>query len=301
MMMMMATTGLRQPKCTTFADMTTTQAHSWLCVLRSAFLRALRPALLTVLSLLPLLSVAQCVKTVRWYDDAPFSFKGRDGQLRGANVDLMRAILKTMRCEVKFVEMPWARALVELKAGRLDLLPGALYSPEREQFAYFSQPLNRSPNRLFVSTKAASRYRLSRLADIVGTRFRLGAQIGVAYGPEFDRLAKTPEFMGNITMITSRRNAWKMMELDRVDGIIADQLSALIELKEEGLQDTVVTTDIIVSESPALVAMSRVTITPEFVANFDKAIASLVADGTYKTIMDRYMPCSFSSEKMGCE
>ena len=151
-----------------------------------------------------------------------------------------------------------------------------------------------------MSAKAASRYRLSNLADIVGTRFRLGAQIGVAYGPEFDRLAKTPEFLGNITMITSRRSAWKMMEFDRIDGIIADQLSALIELKEEGLKDAVVTTNIVVSESPALVAMSRVTTTPEFVANFDKAIGALVADGSYKTIMDRYMPCSFSAEKMGC-
>ena len=71
-------------------------------------------------------------------------------------------------------------------------------------------------------------------------------------------------------------------------------------MKEEGLKDAVVATDIVVSESPALVAMSRVTTTPEFVANFDKAIGSLVADGSYKTIMDRYMPCSFSAEKMGC-
>ncbi len=280
--------------------MTNSQSNSWSNAWRLAFFKVLRPVLLASLGLLPLMSAAQCIKTVRWYDDAPFSFKGRDGQLRGANIELMRAILKTMRCDVKFVEMPWARALVELQAGRLDLLPGALYTPEREQFAYFSRPLNRSPNRLFMSAKAASRYRLSNLADIVGTRFRLGAQIGVAYGPEFDRLAKTPEFLGNITMITSRRSAWKMMEFDRIDGIIADQLSALIELKEEGLKDAVVTTNIVVSESPALVAMSRVTTTPEFVANFDKAIGALVADGSYKTIMDRYMPCSFSAEKMGC-
>ena len=164
--------------------MTNSQSNSWSNAWRLSFFKVLRPVLLASLGLLPLLGAAQCIKTVRWYDDAPFSFKGRDGQLRGANIELMRAILKTMRCDVKFVEMPWARALIELQAGRLDLLPGALYTPEREQFAYFSRPLNRSPNRLFMSAKAASRYRLSNLADIVGTRFRLGAQIGVFRCPQ---------------------------------------------------------------------------------------------------------------------
>ncbi len=297
---MTVTTVLQQPKCTIFADMTSPLRPPMSLRSRSAFLSAMRPVLLACLSLLPLLSAANCSKTVRWYDDAPYSFKGRDGQPQGANVDLMRAALKAMRCEVKFVEMPWARALVQLKAGQLDLLPGALHTPEREQFAYFSRPINRSPNRLFVSSKADTRYRLNNLTDMGGTRFRLGAQIGVAYGPEFDRLAKTPEFMGSITLITSRRSAWRMMELDRIDGIIADEVSALIELKEEGLLGTVVKTNIVVSDLPALVAMSRVTTTPEFVANFDKAIGNLISDGSYKTIMDRYMPCSVSSETLGC-
>ncbi len=256
---------------------------------------------LVCLSLLPMVSTAQCVKTLRWYDDAPYSFEGADGQPQGSNPELISAALKAMGCEAKFVEMPWARALLELKAGRLDLLPGALRSPEREQYAYFSRPINRSPNVLFISSKAATRYRLKSLADIVGTRFRLGAQIGVAYGLEYDRLVKTPEFLGNVTPMTSRRSAWRMLELDRIDGIIADEVSALVELRQEGLMDLVVKSEIVISNAPAMVALSRASTTPEFLARFDKALDKLISDGSYKAIMDRHMPCSVSVEKLGCK
>ena len=83
------------------------------------------PWVALVASFFPFLAWAECVKTVRWYDDAPYAFKGADGQPAGIAVDLAAAALKTLHCQTSFVEMPWARALLELQAGRLDLLPGA--------------------------------------------------------------------------------------------------------------------------------------------------------------------------------
>jgi polar amino acid transport system substrate-binding protein len=259
----------------------------------------LLPAIL--LGCLPLTSWADCVKTVRWYDDVPYAFKGTDGQAAGLTVELASAALKAMGCEAKFVEMPWARALLELQTGRLDILPGALKTPEREQFAYFSRPFNRSPNVLFISTRAAPKYQLKSLSDIVGTQFKLGAQIGVAYGPEYNRLIKLPEFRSRITTITSRRNAWKMMELRRVDGIIADEVSALTELKQLGLLGTVIRSEVIVSDEAAAFALGKASNTADFVVNFDKALNGLIADGSYKSIAERHLPCSISVEKLGCK
>ena len=72
---------------------------------------------------------AQCVKSVRWSDDPPYSYKLPTGEISGFSVDLLRAVLKGMNCEARFVELPWARALRELEQGRLDILPGALRTP----------------------------------------------------------------------------------------------------------------------------------------------------------------------------
>lgn len=259
------------------------------------------PVCALLLGLMPLVAWADCVKTVRWYNDAPFAFKRDDGQIDGMAIEMARTALKSMGCEVKFVEMPWARALLELQAGRLDILPGTLKSPERAQFAYFSRPTNRSPNVLFINAKTASKYPLKNLSDIVGTQFKLGVQIGVAYGPDYNRLIKTPEFKSRVTTVTSRRNAWKMMDLQRLDGIISDEVSALLELQQLGLSKAAIRSDVVVSDEAAVYAISKASNTPEFVAQFDKALGSMMADGRYKTMVERYFPCKISVEKLGCE
>lgn len=66
---------------------------------------ALRWAALAA-GLLPLLAWADCVKTVRWYEDAPYAFKGANGQPVGITLELASAALKTLGCQAKFVEMP---------------------------------------------------------------------------------------------------------------------------------------------------------------------------------------------------
>jgi polar amino acid transport system substrate-binding protein len=241
-----------------------------------------------------------CVKTVRWFDDAPYSFRGADGGAHGLNVDIARMALKQLGCEANFVEMPWARALVELEQGRLDILPGALRKPEREVFAYFSRPINRSPNVLFMGRSAAEKYRIKQLSDLIGTNFRLGAQIDVSYGPSYDTLMKNPEFKSHVSPLTMRRSAWKMIERDRIDGLIADEVTGLLELQQLGLSDSISRTRVVVSGDPALFAFSKKSVNPDFVTAFNAAFTAMVADGRYKELAQRYLPCTVSVEKLGC-
>lgn len=246
-------------------------------------------------------SAAECVKTVRWYDDAPYSFKDPKGGIRGFSADLVREALRRMDCTAKFVEMPWARALVELEAGRLDALPGALRKPERERFAWFSRPINRSPNVLFVHKNAAAIYSINKLADLTGTPFRLGTQIGVTYGPEFDALSKNPDFAARLTPLSLRKSAWKMMEAGRLDGIIADEVTALTELQQLGLSKEIAKTTVVVSAEPAMIAMSKKSVTEDFVKAFDRSLGSMLSDGKYREIRERYVPCATSIETLGCK
>ena len=244
---------------------------------------------------------AQCVKTVRWYDDAPYSFKSPDGKVIGLYADIARVALKGMNCDVRFVEMPWARAVLELKKGRLDILPGALYKPQREAFAYFSQPINRSPNVLFMGHKAAEKYPITQLTDLIGTDFRLGAQIDVAYGASYEALLSHPAFKARVTFVTWRRSAWHMVSINRLDGLIADEVSGLLELQQLGLSNTIAKSQVVVSGGPAMFAFSKKSNTPEVVHGFNTAFAALLTDGQYKHIAERYLPCAVSVEKLGCK
>lgn len=242
-----------------------------------------------------------CTKTVRWYNDAPYSFRDAQGQIQGMNVDIARIALKQMGCEAILVEMPWARALIELEQGRLDVLPGALRKPDREVFAHFSRPTNRSPNVLFIGKQAAKKYTINQLSDLSATHFRLGAQINVSYGTSYEVLLSNPDFKSRLTPVTSRLGAWQMIERDRIDGIIADEVSGLLELQQLGLTDVVTRSRVVVSEEPAMFAFSKKTVTTDFVNAFNTAFGAMLADGRYKEITQRYMPCTVVVEKLGCK
>lgn len=242
-----------------------------------------------------------CVKTVRWFSDVPYAYRDTDGEIRGLNIDIARTALRQMGCEAQFVEMPWARALVELEQGRLDILPGALRKPEREVFAYFSRPINRSPNVLFIGKAAAKKYRINKLSDLLGTDFRLAAQIDVSYGADYDALLKSPEFKANLSPLTMRLGAWKMLERDRIDGIIADEVTGLLELQRLGMANIVSKKRVIVSEEPAAYAFGKKTNSPDFVKAFDNTFNAMLADGRYKEIAQRHLPCPVSVGNLGCK
>ena len=255
---------------------------------------------ITALVLLPILHAQGCSKTVRWYDDEPYSFRQADGKVGGFDIDLMREILRRTGCTAVFVEMPWARALVELEAGRLDILSGTFRSKQREAFAHFSIPSLQSQNVLYMGPKARAQYRLTTLDDIVGTAFRLGVQIGVSYGDKFDTLKANPMFKVNQVPVTLRRKAWKMMELGRIDGMIADEASATLELQQLGLADMVKPSGIVVSTTMSMVAFSKRTVSTQFVASFNRALQSMYEDGEYRKIRVRYLHCKPASKILGC-
>ena len=245
-------------------------------------------------------SQAACVKTARWFEDGVYSYRGVDGQPTGLYVELLRDAMRRMDCTVQWMELPWARGLAELEGGQLDILPGARKTVERERFAYFSRPVNRSPNVLFMSVAANQRYKFNKLADMMGTEFRLGIQIGVAYGPEYDELIKNPDFIARTQPLTVRRNAWGLLQMGRLDGLIADEVTAWGELESLGLSKAVVRTKVVTSDEPGQYALSKRTNTPEFVAGLDKALNAMLADGSYKRIRERFVPCTTSVETQGC-
>jgi polar amino acid transport system substrate-binding protein len=147
---------------------------------------------------------------------------------------------------------------------------------------------------------AAEKYRIKQLSDLMGTNFRLGAQIDVSYGPSYDTLMKNPEFKSHVSPLTMRRSAWKMIERDRMDGLIADEVTGLLELQQLGLSDSISRTRVVVSGDPAMFAFSKKSVSHDFVTAFNTAFGAMLADGRYKELAQRYLPCTVSVEKLGC-
>jgi polar amino acid transport system substrate-binding protein len=249
----------------------------------------------------PFTLAAVCEKTVRWNNDPPYSSRNAQGAVTGFYVELLQNALQKMGCSTKLVEMPWARALVELEAGRLDMLPGALNTEERNRFALFSSPINSSPNVLFMKKSAIEKFKLNSLDDILKTNFRLGAQIDVSYGTSFDDLLKNPRFVKHLSQITNRENGWKMIEIDHIDGLIADEATGLIELQTLNFDSRIVKSKVVTSTDSGTVAFSKKSVNSSFVDNFNIVLKEMIANGEYLRIREKHIPCKVSLRSLACQ
>jgi len=239
---------------------------------------------------LPTTALAACEKTLRWDDDPPLSMQLPDGSIGGIYVDINRAALESLGCQVKLRKLPWGRALKELQLGRLDILPGAFRRPEREEYAYFSgEVLPPSRNLLFAHTDSFARWPVSRLLELRQLPFRLGAQIDVHYGPDYEQLMRDAAYANDVAMVATRSHLWSMIAMGRIDGAIADEHTGEYEIQQLGLEDLIKPTSVVVSSGAAEVALSKRTTTPDFVQQYADALRALVDDGSYEQVVQRYI------------
>lgn len=242
-----------------------------------------------------------CSKTVRWELQPPYGIVRPDGERAGYYTDVAQEALTRMGCTSTLVGRPWARGLKELEDGQLDLMPGMLFNRERSRYALFSRGINLSPNLLFLSGAASRRASLLRLADLRDTDLKIAIETGAYYSAEYAALLADPRFAARLHPVPDRARAWLMLESGRVDGVISDQASALVAgmpLRPTGDAPRPV---LVLSSVPARVAFSRRHHDEAFVARFDAAIESMIADGSLLRLRERYVPCPTDPSTLGCQ
>lgn len=234
-------------------------------------------------------SYGDCDITLRWDDDPPY-FMVKEDEVVGIDADLVREAMERLGCSLSLEKLPWARALRELRAGRVDMLSGAYRTPEREQYAHYSEVVGLvSPNILFVRRSDKGNFEFSGLRALLESGFRLGAQIDVSYSDEYSALVQSPAYEENIQYLSRRESLWKMLARHRVDGVVASQLTGLYEIQELGLSDAVTPSSLVVSNKPAYFVFSKASVGSEFVADFDLVLQSMLDDGTFAAIVNRYV------------
>ena len=271
-------------------------------------LRSMRRRLLACLFAASMLAfaapgLAACVRTVRWEPaQPPYNQRLADGRQGGYYADLVVEVLRRMGCEARLVDMRWPRGLVELEAGRLDIMAGMLSTPEREAFARFTRGINLSPNRLYLSASARRRYpALHALADLRSTTLTIGVESSAVYGPAYRALQDDPTFRARLYFVPTQRTGWQMLAGGRLDGLISDDVRArLVGLPmQPGSAD--VRAVLTVAEAPALIGLSRRSVDAAFAERFDAVLGETVADGWLPRLREHYIGCPTDPETLGCQ
>ncbi len=161
-------------------------------------------------------------------DDAypPFSYT-ENGEAKGFDNDLLRAVAEVMGVNLEFHLSPWDEAKQALLDGKVDVIGGMAYSTGRNELYDFSTPHNELYFDLFVRQDSS----IKNLSDISGK------QILIQSGGIMEDYLKNSGFTGKIVMVETPLKALQVLASGQYDGALLNKMQGYYIISEYRLNN----------------------------------------------------------------
>ncbi|MBO9424322.1 amino acid ABC transporter substrate-binding protein [Labrenzia sp. R4_1] len=225
-----------------------------------------------------------CPKTFRVGasdDYEPFSYIGADGKLTGLDLLFVQEILAEVGCAPQFVDLPFPRAVVELSAGRIDMMMFASVTAERQNFALFSAPYRNETAGLIIRARDQDKYPINEVGDLLKLNLLLAHDVGTYRGDLFETFMANPEAKKNIIQVSSSRQSLNMLLKGRINAIVEAPAAVFALAETLGVRNEIAEHPFLLWSEPVHFMFSRKTVSPEFVAQIDAVLAEAVQTPEY--------------------
>ncbi len=171
----------------------------------------------------------QATKLLRVGTDAtypPFeTIDPKSGQLVGFDIDLLRALGRSLGAETEFIVVPFDGIIAGLKGGKYDAIASALtITPERAAEVLFTAPYAAAGQSIAVRANDGS------ITDFEGlVRRKIGVQLGTTGELEAEKAIGA-----QVVSFDAIGNAFRDLENRNVDAVIADTPTARLFQREHG-------------------------------------------------------------------
>ena len=209
-------------------------------------------------------------------------FVDPDAPSQGLAIEIIKAAFAEQGYTFTHKFMPWARAVNEVKTGKIDILPDTWYTEERSTYLKFSNAY--ASNKIKFIKKSKDPFEYNGINSLNGKK--VGVILEFGYGDEFMN-ATTFEREGARDLVI---NVKKLLK-DRVDLAIEDEIVAksILNKKVPELLKQVEFTKNSLSSNDLFVACGLANPRHEEIINaFNKGLEAIKADGTLKQIFERY-------------
>ncbi len=247
--------------------------------MRHTPLRILAAAIVLLLSLAP---SAQAEEVVFVYEQYPPYEFIEDGVLKGTDVDIIREVCKRNGITPVFREVPWARAMEEVRQGASDAIFSLFRNEEREAFLAFPEVGLSSEKNIIVSA-AGGGLSVNSLEDLAGKT--VGVVTDYSYGEGFDD-ADTFERDAS----GDNKTLLKKLQANRVDVIVINEIVFNSLARSLDVQNAFEVMGYVVADEPMYVGFSRKSPkdAEQLAALFTTTLRELEAEGFLQEVYARY-------------
>lgn len=214
----------------------------------------------------------------------PFNYRDEDGELKGFNVDIAKALCSDMKVSCEFVVTPFPKVIPALERGSIDFATSNfLITPERAKRINFSDKYYRSTTSLIGSIDNAHQNPNEVLQD---SSVLVATQQGSMQAQYLQDNGQA-----QVKEIKSIGAGLELLRQQQIDYLIAPTLFALNFLQKSENADL----DFIGNpiDHPNLSGTVHIGISkhrPELKAKLDQAIFNILENGQLRIIINQYFP-----------
>ncbi|WP_104668721.1 ABC transporter substrate-binding protein [Ensifer adhaerens] len=223
----------------------------------------------------------------------PMEFKTPDGKFAGFGVDIAEALCAEIRAKCVWVESNWDGMIPSLKARKFDAIASSMsITPKRQEQIAFSDPISNSPSRLLA--RKGSPLQLTP-ESLVGKR------VGVEQGSTQETYAKEKLLPAGVDVVSYQNPDLVNADLvgGRLDAAFVSQLSASEGFLKQPSGKDFAFVGKSISDQEYFGVGDGIGLRKDDVAlrdAFNKALATIVADGTFSKINDKYFDFDIRSK-----
>ena len=236
---------------------------------------------LIVIFFIPNLAIGE--KIVVGMDPFPPWQNVKNGKISGVDVELLKEIARRLKTKFTFEEIPWKRALVHMKEGKIDILCRVRRSPDRESYMHFIElPIPHTDKKVFYVNKG-NRHFIKTYNDLY--KYTIGVKTGHLYFAPFDTDSKIDKYE-----VTDEVHSFKQLHAKRIDAVLVQESVGETKIKKAGLQgmfEPAIYT--YVPKKPTHFTISRKSILAKQLPKIHKIMKQLKKDGTLTTILNEYL------------
>ena len=157
----------------------------------------------------------------------PYEYLAERGQPNGFNVEVLEAVARVMGLDIRIGLESWGRVRSDLEQGRIDIITGMYYSPERDRKVDFSVPHIMVSHGIFIR-KGSSIRSLKELK---------GKAVIVQRGDIMDDYVSGKSLSPNIIRVKDQLDALRLLSSGRYDAALIAKLQGQYLLDRYGLSN----------------------------------------------------------------
>lgn len=206
----------------------------------------------------------------------PFEYVDSNGNYKGFNVDITRAVALETGMDIEFVPMTWHEVSTALISGDIDVAQGMKYSKKREKTYMFSHPYVETSLTIFVNKNSAT---IISLEDLKNKKVAI---------QQNDIANSLVESWMNVTVIETENQteALELLVNDEVDAYLGNRLVGLYSIQNQGYQNLVKMTGGLINAENYGFAMNKKNI--ELMNEFNEGLEIIKRNGTYDKIYSKW-------------